>query len=157
MTTKEFISTLEQRPSESLIFQLEGKDHIQPGYHVTEVMAVSYKTMDCGGKANAWEETVIQLMDPGKNDEPVFMTVEKFLGIYRKTLSGVPVLGGAELKFEYGPSGKPALRYFVGEIWSENSALRVSLATTRVECKAGDGCCAPSPAFQGFSDLTSLV
>jgi len=38
---------------------------IRPGYHVTEVKAGSFGTLDCGGNPDAWRETILQVEDLG--------------------------------------------------------------------------------------------
>lgn len=34
---------------------------VRPGYHVTEVKAGSFQTLDCGGNPDAWQETILQV------------------------------------------------------------------------------------------------
>jgi hypothetical protein len=31
------------------------------GYHLTELKAASFETVDCGGQTNRWQETIVQL------------------------------------------------------------------------------------------------
>ena len=79
-TLMDALRTSAQRPLE---FHLDGRLLIGPGYHVTEVKAVSIEAMDCGGQAASWRETVIQLMDGSAEDAASgFMTNRKFLAIY---------------------------------------------------------------------------
>ncbi|MFH3639952.1 DUF6428 family protein, partial [Acinetobacter baumannii] len=75
---------------------------------------VSYARLGCGGQANAWRETVVQLMDPGPKDKPEFMPVKKFLSIYERVAASVAVEGEAEVRFEYGNPARPAVHYHVG-------------------------------------------
>ena len=43
--------------------------------------------MDCGGRADAWRETVIQLKDGNAQEAQAgFMTTRKFLAIYDRRL-----------------------------------------------------------------------
>ena len=69
------------KPDQQLVFQLDKAPLVAAGYHVTEVKAVTYNTMDCGGVADKWKETVIQLWNPGDEPEREYMTVRKFLAI----------------------------------------------------------------------------
>ncbi|GAA6734648.1 DUF6428 family protein [Thermus oshimai] len=145
MNTQGFLQTLAQYPEKALVFQHGEGQRIPPGYHVTEIMDVRYASMDCGGQANAWRETVIQLMDPRGEEEAVFMPVRKFLSIYRRVAASVALEGAAELRFEYG---NPALRYRVGGLEVQGEALVVHLLPPQVACKAADraeeaGCCDP--------------
>lgn len=145
MTTQELLETLTLHPDKPLIFETNGQ-RVPPGYHVTEVMNVTYESMDCGGQANFWRETVVQLMGPGPGDKPEFMPVEKFLRIYKRVAASVPVQGEAEIRFEYGDATRPAVHYHVGQVALEGRHLVVRLAPPGVTCKARGGdsaCCAP--------------
>ena len=133
-----------QRPLE---FWLNGELLVGPGYHVTEVKAVTIEAMDCGGKANAWRETVIQLMDGNAEEAKAgFMTNRKFLAIYDRVTKKIPVRDEAEVRFEYGNAQSPALQYHVGQIEAHPERVIVHLQTPGVQCKAGDACGTPSEA-----------
>jgi hypothetical protein len=145
MTTQELLETLASHQANSLVFEASGQ-RIAPGYHVTEVMNVTYESMDCGGQANFWRETVVQLMGPGPEDKPEFMTVQKFLSIYNRVAASVPVRGEAQIRFEYGDALRPATLYHVGGIALEGQHLVVRLVPPGVTCKARDrtiGYCGP--------------
>lgn len=148
MNTQEFISTLEALPNQALIFDY-GDGQVRPGYHVTEVMNVTYESMDCGGQANFWRETIVQLMGPNIQDKKEYMTIEKFLSIYKKVVASVPVRDDSEIRFEYGDARHPAIHYHIGDIRQDNSAVTVYLSQPGVTCKASDrkldgvSCCPP--------------
>lgn len=145
MTTQELLNTLAMHPDRPLVFEVDGQT-VAPGYHVTEVMNVTYESMDCGGRANFWRETVVQLMGPGPADPPEFMTVQKFLGIYRRVAASVPVRDEAEIRFEYGDAARPAVHYHVGQVGLRGAYLVVRLSPPGVTCKArgrASDCCGP--------------
>lgn len=147
MTTQELLKTLTLHPDKSLVFEANGQ-RIAPGYHVTEVMNLTFESMDCGGQANFWRETVVQLMGPGPGDKPEFMTVQKFLSIYNRVAASVPVRGESEIRFEYGSTELPAVHYHVGQVALEGDHLTVRLTPPGVTCKANDraratSCCTP--------------
>src|SRR5882757_6476119 len=83
MKTSDFISELRRAPSNQLIFvDLDGHS-VHRGYHLTELKAISLRTVDCGGQTNQWQETIAQLWvpsDPDRDD----MTAGKFLKIVDK-------------------------------------------------------------------------
>ncbi|WP_205747000.1 DUF6428 family protein [Deinococcus sp. KSM4-11] len=135
-----------QRPLE---FWLLGQPLIGPGYHVTEVKAVSIEAMDCGGKAASWRETVIQLMDGSAQEaEAGFMTTRKFLAIYDRVTRRIPVRDEAEVRFEYGNAASPALQYHVSHVDEQAGRTIVHLRTPGVQCKAGDSCGQPAAEAQ---------
>jgi Family of unknown function (DUF6428) len=113
-TTRAFLDILRAaRPDQQLVLQLDEVPLVAAGYHVTELKAVTYNTMDCGGVADKWEETVIQLWNPGDEPEREYMTVRKFLAIYKRVAEHIPVSCDAELRFEYGDKRRPAASYHV--------------------------------------------
>src|SRR5258708_24622657 len=91
-TTRAFLDILRAaKPDQQPVFQLDEAPLVAAGYHVTELKAVTYNTMDCGGVADKWEETVIQLWNPGDEPEREYMTVRKFLAIYERVAKHIPV------------------------------------------------------------------
>ena len=154
--TAEFLAAVRAAaPDQRLVFQLDGAPLVGPGYHVTEVKAVSTAAMDCGGVADRWQETIIQLWNPG--DDPVreHMAAAKFLAIYDRVATHVPVSAEAEVRFEYGDLGRAAIHYHVAGLEGAGETLRVHLRAPAVTCKARDrdalacragdgdeGCCA---------------
>lgn len=148
MQTQQLLETLAPHQDKLLVFEYASGQQIAPGYRLTEVMNVTYNSMDCGGQANFWRQTVVQLMGPGPEDKPEFMTVQKFLSIYNRVAASVPVRGESEIRFEYGSAALPAIRYQVGQTALEGDYLVVHLTPPGVTCKAHDravaaGCCAP--------------
>lgn len=90
-TTGALITALRTLPQRPLQFHLHGTLLVPAGYHVTEVKAVTIEAMDCGGHANAWRETVIQLMDGNAEEASAgFMTNRKFLAIYDRVTRHIP-------------------------------------------------------------------
>lgn len=138
MKTLELLEALAPHQDKPLVFKYAQGQQVAPGYHVTEVMNVTYESMDCGGHANFWRETVVQLMGPGPHDQPEFMTVQKFLSIYNRVAASVPVQADAEVRFEYGSTALPAIHYHVGSIALEGDHLVVHLLPPGVTCKAQD-------------------
>lgn len=144
-TTFDLLKMLRAEPQRPLEFHLNGELLVPAGYHVTEVKAVSIESMDCGGKANAWRETIIQLMDGSAQEaEAGFMTNRKFLAIYDRVAGRVPVSSQAEVRFEYGNSALPAMQYHVAGLEVLPDRLQVHLRTPGVQCKASDACGTPA-------------
>ncbi|WP_295817888.1 arsenic resistance N-acetyltransferase ArsN2 [uncultured Deinococcus sp.] len=145
--TDALLDTLRRPDSRPLEFWLHGAPLVGPGYHVTEVKAVSIEAMDCGGRAASWRETVIQLMDGSPQEaREGFMSTAKFLGIYDRVVARVPVRPEAEVRFEYGTATSPALQYHVSHVEEQPERLIVHLRTPGVQCKAGDACGVPAEA-----------
>lgn len=82
------LTALEPHAERALVIDYGGRT-IQPGYHVTEVKAGSFVTLDCGGNPDAWRETILQVEDLGPEGEHGFMMVGKFRGILGKVADRV--------------------------------------------------------------------
>ncbi|RJF74506.1 GNAT family N-acetyltransferase [Deinococcus cavernae] len=160
-STAGFLDTVRGAPTLPLEFRLYGEALVPAGYHVTEVKAVSIESMDCGGQANSWRETVIQLMDGSPAEAAQgFMTTRKFLGIYDRVAARIPVHAEAEVRFEYGNVTTPAMQFHMASVEVQPERVVVDLRHPGVMCKAtgassNEGqCCGPSepkevvPIFQ---------
>ena len=135
MDTQTFLAALKPYSERPLIFDL-GDVHIPGGYHVTEIKAVSTQAMDCGGQADAWRETVVQLWVPDRLEKRS-MNVGKFLEIYGRVTAHIHIEAEAELRVEYGALGAPAVSYLVGGVEvSEKVVVRLEPPT--VACKAAE-------------------
>ena len=93
---------------------------IHGGYHLTELKAASFDTVDCGAQKNQWTETVAQLWVPEEAENGEFMTAAKFLSIYDKVAPLISLDPTAEIRFEYGDDNFPPSNYHVENI-SENA------------------------------------
>ena len=139
ISTRTFLDILRAgKPDQQLVFQLDEATLVAPGYHVTELKALTYNTMDCGGVADKWEETVIQLWNSGDEPEREYMTVRKFLAIYERVAKHISVSYDAELRFEYGDTRRPAASYHVERLESRGALVLVHLRAPVVTCKERD-------------------
>jgi hypothetical protein len=138
MTTAEFLAHLERHRGDRLAFSA-GARRVPPGYHVTEVKATTIHAADCGGSSTAWNETTVQLWSPSVTGEGDLMAVDKFLGIYGRVSTMVPIDSDARVRVEYGPIGEPAVSYVVSDvIAASDGVLDVRLAAPAVACKGID-------------------
>ena len=157
MTTQEFIASLDRQVAEApagpLVFAV-GEARVPAGYHVTEIKATTVDSMDCGGRSNRWRETSLQLWAPEPTEGAAFMSIAKFLGIYRRVAAGVPLDDGAELRVEYGPIGSPAVSYLVAGVDTAGDTVVVRLAPPAVACKAADRTLGDIPVLNATADAT---
>lgn len=138
VTTNDFIARLRRAPDKQLVFvNLEG-DTINRGYHLTEIKAAKFDTVDCGGAKNDWNETIMQLWVPADESSSEFMTAGKFLSIYEKVSRMIDVDRQAEVRFEYGDEDFFPSNYHVESITEATDALRVELRPPQTTCKARD-------------------
>jgi hypothetical protein len=153
MKTNEFISTLRAAPNNQLIFiDLDGHT-VHSGYHLTELKAAAFDTVDCGGQTNRWQETIVQLWVPSHAANE-YMTTAKFLKIFEKVRGMIPLNPNAEVRIEYGDENFFPSTYHVCSVTHDQTTTRVLLEPPRASCKARDrrvgissptdSCCAPA-------------
>ena len=138
MTTQEFIDQLRCAPGKALMFVNAESDTIHPGYHLTEIKAANFNTVDCGGEKNRWNETIMQLWVPADERSVEFMTAGKFLRIYKQVALMIDVDPAAEVRFEYGDDNFFPSNYHIDSVTEEIDALRVELRPPQTTCKARD-------------------
>ena len=138
MTTKEFIAHLHAASEKPLIFVNPAGDSIHPGYHLTEIKAAKFDTVDCGGEKNRWNETIMQLWVPEGERSETFMAAGKFLSIYDKVSRLIDVDPAAEVRFEYGDENFFPSNYHVASMGESGGTLRVELRPPQTTCKARD-------------------
>jgi hypothetical protein len=137
MKTSEFISVLRAAPDSRLKFiDLHGHA-VHSGYHLTELKAASFETVDCGGRTNGWQETIVQLWVPPDPDDE-YMTGAKFLKIFDKVGGMIPLNLEAEIRVEYGDENFFPSAYYVHLVTSDHTTTRVLLEPPRTTCKARD-------------------
>jgi hypothetical protein len=147
VTTQDFIAQLRRAPDKPLLFVNAEADTIHGGYHLTEIKAAKFDTVDCGGQKNRWNETIMQLWVPANETSEKFMTAGKFLSIYEKVSCMIDIDPAAEVRFEYGDENFFPSNYHVDSVIEEIDALRVELRPPQTTCKARDrraagaGCC----------------
>jgi Family of unknown function (DUF6428) len=137
MKTSEFISVLRAAPNNQLIF-FDLKGHaVHCGYHLTELKAASFATVDCGGQTNRWHETIVQLWVPA-NPAADCMTAAKFLKIFDKVRGMIPLNLDADIRVEYGDENLFPSTYHVRSVTRHENATHVLLESPATACKARD-------------------
>jgi hypothetical protein len=137
MKTNEFIAELRRAPENQLVF-VDGNGHaVHAGYHLTELKAASLDTVDCGGQANRWQETIVQLWVPPNADDN-YMTTGKFLKIFDKVRGMIPLNFDAAIRVEYGDEKFFPSTYDVRSIAHGEDVTRVLLKPPETTCKARD-------------------
>jgi hypothetical protein len=125
----------------------------QPGYHVTEVKAGSFITLDCGSNPDAWQETVLQVEDIPARDGERSMTVRTFRNILLQVGKKVRLNEDARMTIEIGVPGEPMQVFDVAGIEVEDAVVVLQLGPRPAICKprhraaqeqASASCCAGS-------------
>jgi hypothetical protein len=147
------LDALAPRDDRSLVFE-HSNGRIAAGYHVTEIKAGSFVTLDCGGNPDAWQETILQVEDIPAGKGQSFMTVAKFHSILNKVDRKVRLNGDARVTFEVSRPGEAMRVYDVAGVTIDAEEAVVRLAARPAICKPrhreaqamSGGCCAPAAA-----------
>ena len=142
MKTSAFISALRIAPNNQLIF-VDLKGHaVGRGYHLTELKAASFETVDCGGQTNRWHETIVQLWVPPDpaND---YMTAAKFLKIFDKARGMIPLNLDAEIRVEFGDENLFPSTYHVRSV--SRNEMRRMCCSNRQQLPAKRAIAVPRP------------
>jgi hypothetical protein len=128
-----------------------GNRVVQPGYHITEVKAGSFATLDCGGNPDAWQETVLQVEDLPATDDRPMMTADKFRSILAQVGNKVSLDHGSRLTIEIGRPGEAMQVFDVADVDISGNRAVLTLAVRSAICKprhraVQQTCCSPSPA-----------
>ncbi|KKB77472.1 hypothetical protein VW35_15105 [Devosia soli] len=111
-----------------------GDREVQQGFHVTEVKAGSFTTLDCGGNPDAWQETVLQVEDIPSEGKPQ-MTAAKFASILAQVDSKVPLNHEARFTIEIGRPGEPMCVFDVADLSIEDDRAILTLGIRAAICK----------------------
>lgn len=145
------LAALEPYGGHPLMIEYAGRT-VRPGYHVTEVKAGSFVTLDCGGNPDRWEETILQVEDLPSEEGRDVMTAGKFGRILGEVAKKVDLHANARLTFEVGMPDTPMQIFDADTLSIEAGRIVLSLAARPAICKprhraaqaAATICCGPS-------------
>jgi hypothetical protein len=145
------LEALAPHDGKALMIEYGGR-RAQPGYHVTEVKAGSFVTLDCGANADAWQETILQVEDIPAKDGGSYMTVGKFRAILGQVDRKIRLNGEARLTFEIGVPEVPMQIFDVAEVSIGEDMAVLRLGARPAICKPrhraalaeAAACCAPA-------------
>jgi hypothetical protein len=152
MSLAALLATLDTHDSKSLVFDYGDGRQVQPGYHITEVKAGSFVTLDCGGNPDAWQETILQVEDIPAPEGKTFMAVGKFRAILGQVDRKIRLAGDARLTLEVSRPDEAMRVYDVAAVDIEADRAIVELGERPAICKprhraaqaVSGACCAPA-------------
>ncbi|CAN7355585.1 DUF6428 family protein [Bosea sp. LjRoot90] len=148
------LDSLEPHASKPLVLEYAERT-IQPGYHVTEIKAGSFVTLDCGGNPDRWQETILQVEDQPSRDGHGYMLAGKFRAILDQVAARIALAAEARLTFEVGTSGEAMRVFDVAAIQPQADRVILRLEARSAICKprhraaqqtAGAACCSTLPS-----------
>ena len=150
------LAALALHDEKSLVIEYAGRT-IQAGYHVTEVKAGSFVTLDCGGNPDAWRETILQVEDLPAGEGEQHMKVGKFRAILAQVDKKLQLDAGARLTFEVSAPDAAMQVFDAAEIATDATTATIRLGARPAICKPrhraqlapSAACCAPASAKSG--------
>jgi hypothetical protein len=151
------LAELAPHEDKALVFDYGNGRQVQAGYHVTEVKAGSFVTLDCGNNADAWQETILQVEDIPPAPGGSFMQVGKFRSILAQVDRKVRLNAEARLTFEISRPDEAMRVFDVAAVEIEAGRAVVRLGQRPAICKPRhraaqrgiDTCCTPSSPASG--------
>ena len=153
MKTEEFLTVLSENPTKELLFEYQPDRFVGTNYHITEIKNIQVKSVDCGGRSDAWNETIIQLWEsPNEIGKSNYMQVDKALSIIERVNSIHPVDQKAQVFFEYSNPQFHKANLEIHNVALTSDKLIIKLFVSETDCKAKTpvaeveevGCCSGS-------------
>jgi len=144
MNTQTFLNTLKANLNKELLFEYAPDKFVNANYHITEIKNLIVDSVDCGGKANTWKETIVQLWEnPLEIGKRSYMTTSKAVEIFDRVNSIKPLSLNTPVKIEYGNNSFHTANLLVQTIEANDNSIIVKLHTDSTQCKAAvnDVCC----------------
>lgn len=147
MNTQEFLDLLAQNKDAALLFEYAPNLLVGANYHLTEVKHTKIDSVDCGGRTDAWNETIVQLYEsPDELGKTLYMTAGKALRIMERVGKLKPFDLEAVLKIEYSNPRFHTAQLFIDSYVIKNKQLLLKLMVNPTDCKAKDACGVPAAA-----------
>jgi hypothetical protein len=141
MKTGEFLNKLKENGQKELLFEYKEGKFIGANYHITEVKNTVIKSVDCGSRSDAWNETIVQLWESpkeiGKRD---YMKVDKAYSILEKVDKIYEMDKEAEVLFEYSNDNFHKANLEVHDVELTSEKIIFKLFVSQTDCKAKDEC-----------------
>lgn len=151
------LAALAPHDDKALVIDYGDGREVRAGYHVTEVKAGSFVTLDCGNNPDAWQETILQVEDIPAAEGRSFMRVGKFRSILAAVDRKVRLNPDARLTLEVSRPDEAMRVYDVAAIDIGEDKAVIRLGERSAICKPrhraaqvpGNACCSPATAATG--------
>lgn len=141
MKTQEFLDLLKSHQDKSLLFEYTAGQIVGANYHITEVKHTSIESVDCGGRMDTWNETVIQLWEsPDELGKTEYMSANKASSILNRVDQMRSYDRDAEVKIEYSNDRFHTAQLFINDFELNGNELLIKLTVEKTHCKAKEDC-----------------
>lgn len=157
MNTQEFLELLEGNPTKELVFEYRENEFVPKAYHITEIKSQHIDSVDCGGFAHSYDETVVQLWISESEKKERYMETQRALKIFKIVEGKKPLKKDTPIFFEWGFGSLATSTYKVQDVEVGTDQVLIKLFVPPTVCKprelvevvsdkvtnAASSCCAP--------------
>ena len=148
MKTQAFLNVLNENKEKALLFEYQENQFVDTNYHITEVKNTTIHSVDCGGRADEWNETIIQLWEsPSEKGQREYMKAHKALEILERVDKIHPLDRNAFVQFEYSNENFHKANLEIHNLELTLDKIIVKLFVPSTDCKAKDACGVPESAL----------
>ncbi|MFT5706813.1 MAG: hypothetical protein ACI9ES_001100 [Oceanospirillaceae bacterium] len=140
MKVQNFLNTLKLNPGKELSYRFKGSFTVAPHTHITEIKQQSIRSVDCGGKQNAWSETVMQWWAAASEDDGHRVSSTKVLEIFDRVNQVSSIDMNTELLLEYADKTLGVAYYMLNLSSIDNDTIYFELIGGQTQCKASSTC-----------------
>lgn len=141
MKTQNLLQLLKENSDKELIFEYKQGEFVGANYHITEVKNSVIKSVDCGGRSDVWNETIIQLWEsPKEIGKRNFMLAGKALSILEKVDKIHAIDRESPVLFEYSNDNFHKANLEIHNVELTSDKLLIKLFVSQTDCKAKEAC-----------------
>ena len=140
MKVEHFLNTLKSNPDKALNYQINDRLIVAAHAHITEIKQQAITSVDCGGKKNSWNETVMQWWSAANEDDGHRVSSSKILDIFERVNHVNPIDKETELLLEYGDNNIGVAHYSLHLSSIDEDTISFELMRSQTQCKASKTC-----------------
>lgn len=135
LTVAAFLDQLKATPGNELRFEYATAQFVPKAYHITEVKNVHIDSVDCGGRPDSYDQTIVQLWIKEGEDADRHMSTDKALKIFDIVDRMKPMKRDSPIFFEWGTPELRTSVYAVEAIQEDGNLLTFQLKAPSPVCK----------------------
>lgn len=135
LTVSAFLDQLKAAPESELRFEYATAQFVPKAYHITEVKNVHIDSVDCGGRPDSYDQTIVQLWIKDGEVADRHMSTDKALKIFDIVERMKPLKPDSPIFFEWGTPELRTSVYAIDKMVEEDHLLTFQLKAPAPVCK----------------------
>lgn len=152
MQTKDFLAFLKDNGDREIKIEFRPGQFVPTAFHITEIKNIHVESVDCGGRPDSYDQTVVQLWWDGQEQKDRALSAAKALKIFDIVQKVKPLKEETELFLEWGHGDLNPSNYSIQQVDILEDTLIFRLFAKPTVCKPifelglttctpGGGCC----------------